>query len=575
MKMQLIGAALVGGLLGTSNAQAESTLFSDDFATSPLTNGKWTVARSGNPRAAHDASGQSFYLTQVGGDMSGISMFANTPLETRRWEASFRYRIGGLYQGGADGLVFLFYKKGGYTPGYGGFLGFNPPYAPQPGYGIAIDNYYNSGWDPSGSYIGLISNTTYTFSDKLAYANDRRTEDGVWHSMKVRFIDGDVSVYVDGGLLFTHKMAAPNYTYDGVGFSAGIGADQNYHQIDDFVLTDLEEPVWTSTGRMNLEHGLHTATKLASGKVLVVGGYNSSAELYDPATGTWSFTGSASTSRLRPTATPLKDGRVLVTGGENDSHSLASAEVYDPATGSWSATGDLGTGRRDHTATPLSDGRVLVTGGYNESSGALSSAEVYDPTTGTWTPVGFLSQARSQHQAVALPNGRVLVVGGQGADGMPLSSAEVYDPSTRAWSPVGSLGTGRRYHTATVMKNGRVLVAGGYDANASVLASAEVYDPATGAWSSTASLGKGRRYHTATALGDGRVLVSGGYSEWYGILGSAEVYDPATGTWSDTVSMGLVRYHHTATLLNDGRVLSVGGFSTGDQASAELYGSRN
>ena len=60
----------------------------------------------------------------------------------------------------------------------------------------------------------------------------------------------------------------------------------------------------------------------------------------------------------------LPNGKVLVAGGYNGSgHLLSSAELYDPASGTWSATGSLNTAREFHTATLLPNGKVLVAGG--------------------------------------------------------------------------------------------------------------------------------------------------------------------------------------------------------------------
>src|SRR5437899_77303 len=56
------------------------------------------------------------------------------------------------------------------------------------------------------------------------------------------------------------------------------------------------------------------------------------------------YTGSLTVARTGHTATLLNDGRVLVAGGTGPAY-LSSAELYDPSTGTFSATGALHTGR--------------------------------------------------------------------------------------------------------------------------------------------------------------------------------------------------------------------------------------
>src|SRR6266581_6329977 len=107
--------------------------------------------------------------------------------------------------------------------------------------------------------------------------------------------------------------------------------------------------------------------------------------LIDPS---WVPTGSLITARSRHTATLLPNGKVLVAGGNHGHAASSSAELYDPATGTWTATGSLGTARALHTATLLATGKVLVAGGNNGP--ALSSAELYDPGLGFdpgWQPL--------------------------------------------------------------------------------------------------------------------------------------------------------------------------------------------
>jgi WD40 repeat protein len=321
-----------------------------------------------------------------------------------------------------------------------------------------------------------------------------------------------------------------------------------------------------------------TATLLLDGRVLIAGGSNdTTAELYEPQTGSFSPTGPMNVVRLRGhTATLLEDGRVLITGGTDDSLAaspLASAELYDPKTGTFALTGAMAHARSIHTATRLGDGRVLIVGNDGTSFGPPIAAEIYDPTTGRFVQTGPPVYVRIGHTATLLQDGRVLVVGGTGSgayDDKTPGSAELYDPRTGRFTLTGSMTT-RRWggHTATLLKDGRFLVAGG---NASAvqevpLASAELYDPKTGKFSVTGSMAVARDTQTATLLLDGRVLVAEGGDR------SAELFDSRTGRFSEAGSTSVTL--QTATLLHDGRVLLAGGWE--DSAinpattSAELY----
>jgi hypothetical protein len=330
-------------------------------------------------------------------------------------------------------------------------------------------------------------------------------------------------------------------------------------------VTTSAETGWAQTGRLAVERLLHTSTRLQDGRVLTVGGYNPTAELYNPVTGTWSRTADAPANYRGATATLLPSGKVLIAG---TSSSGISTAVYDPTSGTWARPAGLAKPRAYHTATSLPDGRVLVMGGESGGS-ALASAELYDPASDTWTPTGALKVARSRHTATLLSSGLVLVTGGAGSAGAT-ASAELYDPATGTWTLVGNMATARSKHAATALPSGLVLVTGGAQSG-EPSSRAELFDPATRTWRATGSMGQPRRLHSATLMPSGLVLVSGGYDETLGIETSAELYDPARGTWMAMPSLGVPRYQHTATLLANGRVLVAGGFSTGDQASAELF----
>jgi Putative Ig domain len=224
------------------------------------------------------------------------------------------------------------------------------------------------------------------------------------------------------------------------------------------------------------------------------------------------------------TASLLATGHVLVTGGFDASspndEPTASAESFDPTPQTFTATGNMQVGRVFHTATLLcdlsaiacGDRRVLIAGG--ESGGAqpgqtsmLQTAELYDPVTGTFAPTGDLLAPRTRHTATLLGNGKVLIAVGSTLVQLSPASlagvAELFDPGTGTFTATASLNVPRDFHTATLLQSGKVLIAEGLDTNNAYIAQAELYDPVTGAFTATGSMVDPRHLHTASAIQQG------------------------------------------------------------------------
>ena len=365
----------------------------------------------------------------------------------------------------------------------------------------------------------------------------------------------------------------------------------------------LLDPRWTTTtGAMVSARQDHTATLLSTGLVLVAGGRTSntgttgltSAELFNPATGTWAATGSMTGGRWFHSATQLgtssnttTSGRILIAGGRNVTSSLATAQLYTVSgtgAGTFVPAGNLNAVRELHTATLMGDGRVIVVGGVNGTT-VLNTAATYSQGTsggGTWAAVtGTMASARRFHTATLLStsngtlNGKVMIVGGNSTGTTSLSTVQIFNGTT-AFTTITALPATREGQTATLLANGNVLVTGGRSGTGT-LNTTSLFNPSSGngSWAPAGTLTAARQAHTATLLpasivANGQVLLAGG-SSGSASLASAELWNGTT-TWTATTALPAAVQGHTATLLANSQVLIAGGLNgTTTQNTARLY----
>jgi hypothetical protein len=89
---------------------------------------------------------------------------------------------------------------------------------------------------------------------------------------------------------------------------------------------------------------------------------------------------------------------VLIAGGHDN-----SAEIYDPIARRFVAFLHMGVGRFGQSATLLPDGKVLIAGGFSSAYKALASAEIFDPSSGQFKPIPDMAQGSAGHIATLIP----------------------------------------------------------------------------------------------------------------------------------------------------------------------------
>jgi Kelch motif len=340
----------------------------------------------------------------------------------------------------------------------------------------------------------------------------------------------------EGSFSSAGQLSAPRYyhTATEVGgrvlFIGGVNEEASTDLIERY------DPATQSTeiiGRIHHKRWFHTATLLASGKVLVVGGFDaeyltdwvSTAELVDPETGVSEIVGPLVQHRPLCSVVALQNGDALLLGGLVGTASLRSLEVYDAASKSFSSpTGFLGSPRTDSSSELLPDGTILFAGG----SPGSDEARVVDPVAASSILVGSLPRAAGGSKTTLLDDRYVLFAGGAN-NAVAIESAEVYDIEQRSFSTVGPMSSKRQWHASTRLPSGNVLVTGGLDDGYHTLDSAEQYVPASGQFEAVGAMHHPRYDHTSVLLPSGKVLVVGGKVDGTSVPVPAEIFDPGTG----------------------------------------------
>jgi N-acetylneuraminic acid mutarotase len=157
-------------------------------------------------------------------------------------------------------------------------------------------------------------------------------------------------------------------------------------------LFDPATGVWTNAGDMRVHRGFYRSITAPDGRVLFLGGEiaapgnqcattTASVEAFDPVTNSFSSLGSLVLGRSNQAVALVPDGRVLVAGGSHEMSGrfapTSTAEIYDPASGTAVSASLMATARSQILGVTLTDGSVLVPGGAIPGSQQLSVSSTF------------------------------------------------------------------------------------------------------------------------------------------------------------------------------------------------------
>lgn len=232
-----------------------------------------------------------------------------------------------------------------------------------------------------------------------------------------------------------------------------------------------------SDGRILISGGNDTGNNLGGGGVIAV-------DIFDPETNSFRAIASLHFGRALHAQLTLRDGRVVVIGGAQK-----NAEVYDPKHDTWAVSaGSLPTTLKDMKAFELCDGRVWIPGGQNAVDGLTTddtwffAVEQGEFTPGpslkgfNYAPAGVQIGCSDYSAFDLFPPGHklrgryIFVAGGEhdppeGPD-VELNSAMIYDAARNKLIDVGPMPFVHDDHTESLLRmneqgNPEVLLFGG------------------------------------------------------------------------------------------------------------------
>jgi len=300
------------------------------------------------------------------------------------------------------------------------------------------------------------------------------------------------------------------------GITQGVSVVENEDTPVDVMLSKIADLTCPRSPH-SASRSFHTATLLSDGRVLLVGGAaanqdatatcpgcrrltaTGSIDLYDPTTGVFTALATLSAPRMFHTASVLADGRVLVVGGSFEVltvppdattpfpvkplDTVGDVEVIDPESGTVTTiAADAAYARVFHAATTMNNGDVMISGGIPASSAIHNLGNALDSTilcslfsdNVVCTGASAMTRRRAGHALYTLTNseedtGLVIAWGGAVSagvdDGYETYAIEVFDPSTNVWTArnVAAMSNNRNlFFAATSHYVGfRILAAGG------------------------------------------------------------------------------------------------------------------